>query len=130
MIRSVVEGITFGMTDALRIMQDMGIDIQKIYLTGGGSRSEFWRQMQADVYNVPVALTNASEGAAYGVAILAGVGTGVWKSVPEATEAVIRETQTHEPDADSAKFYARVHKQYRTLYPTLADTFHELAELS
>lgn len=130
MIRSVVEGITFGMTDALRIMQDMGIDIQKIYLTGGGARSEFWRQLQADTYNVPVGLTNATEGAAYGVAILAGVGTGVWKSVPQATEAIIHETETHAPQPQAAKFYGRVHKQYRKLYPALADTFHSLAELT
>jgi xylulokinase len=129
MIRSVIEGITFGMTDALRIMQDMGIAIDHIYLTGGGSRSEFWRQLQADIYNVPVGLTNASEGPAYGVAILAGVGTGVWKGVPQATEAVIRQTEERAPDAASAAYYAKAHKEYTRLYPTLADTFPRLAKL-
>ena len=130
MVRSVVEGITFGMTDALRIMQSMGIDIETIYLTGGGARSEFWRQLQADVYDVPVALTNATEGAAYGVAILAGVGGGVWKSVPEATDAVIDETERREPDAAMARRYRRIHAEYRKLYPTLAETFHRLAALA
>ncbi|MBI1370623.1 MAG: xylulokinase [Planctomycetes bacterium] len=129
MIRSVIEGITFGMTDALRIMQNMGIDIQTICLTGGGSRSPFWRQMQADIYNVPVALTNSQEGAAYGVALLAGVGTGVWKSVPQAAAAIIKETERRTPDADSAKFYAKAHRVYDGLYPTLKTTFPKLAKL-
>jgi xylulokinase len=129
MIRSVVEGITFGMTDALRIMQNMGIDIRTIYLTGGGSRSAFWRQMQADIYNVPVGLTNSTEGAAYGVAILAGVGTGVWKNVEQAAASAIRETEKLKPNKASAKFYAQAHAAYDSLYPALKAEFPKLAGL-
>jgi xylulokinase len=130
MIRSVIEGITFGMTDALRIMQAMGIDIKTVYLTGGGSRSAFWRQLQADVYNVPVALTNSTEGAAYGVAMLAGVGAGVWKNVQQATKAVIDETERLKPDRDAAKFYAKAHEAYDALYPALRENFPQLAALA
>ena len=129
MIRSVIEGITFGMTDALRIMQGMNIDVKTIYLTGGGSRSIFWRQIQADTYNVPVALTNSKEGAAYGVAILAGVGTGVWKSVAQACSAILEETEKRKPEKKSAAHYAKVYAEYTKLYPTLKDTFQRLAGL-
>jgi xylulokinase len=81
MIRSLLEGVTFGMNDALQIMTGMGIGIRTVRLSGGGARSSFWRQLQADIYNKPVVTINAQEGPAYGAAILAGVGTGVWPSV-------------------------------------------------
>lgn len=129
LIRSVIEGITFGMTDGLRIMQGMGLDLRKIYLTGGGSRSPFWRQVQADTYNVPVALTNSKEGAAYGVALLAGVGTGVWKNVPQACSAVLSETVKIKPDRRVAERYARIHAEYVKLYPALKPSFAALATI-
>ncbi|MEX2671224.1 MAG: xylulokinase [Phycisphaeraceae bacterium] len=129
MIRSVLEGVTYGMTDALRIMQEMGIDVDTVRLSGGGARSAFWRQLQADIYDAPTAVINAEEGPAYGVAILAGVGTGVWKSVPEACDAVISDVENRTPDADTARYYHKGHSVYQGLYTTLKDTFPKLAEL-
>ena len=80
LIRSLLEGVTFGMRDALEIMQaDERPDHAKSAPAAAGARSEFWRQLQADIYNQPIVLTNAAEGPAYGVALLAGVGIGVWK---------------------------------------------------
>ncbi len=76
MIRSLLEGVTYGMADALQIMEGMGIAVSTVRLSGGGARSHFWRQLQADIYAKPVATINAQEGPAYGVAILAGVGNG------------------------------------------------------
>ena len=92
MIRSLLEGVTFGMRDALEIMNDMQIPITEVRASGGGARSDFWRHLQADIYNRPVVITNAAEGPAYGVALLAGVGTGVWKAVEEACRATIKQT--------------------------------------
>ena len=129
MIRSVMEGVTFGMTDALRIMEGMGIAVKTVRLSGGGARSLFWRQLQADIYGKPVALINSQEGPAYGVAILAGVGTGVWKSVPEACAAAIRETERLTPDKRLAKLYGPYHEQYGRLYGALKDEFKAMATL-
>jgi xylulokinase len=129
MIRSLLEGVTFGMADALQIMEGMGIKVDTVRLSGGGARSAFWRQLQADIYNKPVATINAQEGPAYGVAILAGVGTGVWKSVPEAGRAVIRETERLRPDPRRAKFYAKAHEQYQRLYRALYGEFDCIAGL-
>ncbi|HEX3357937.1 MAG TPA: xylulokinase, partial [Tepidisphaeraceae bacterium] len=84
MIRSLLEGVTFGMRDALQIMHEMNLPISEVRASGGGARSDFWRHLQADIYNRPIVTTNAEEGPAYGVALLAGVGTGVWSSVEEA----------------------------------------------
>jgi xylulokinase len=130
MIRALVEGITFGMADALQIMQTMGIPIQTVRLSGGGARSAFWRQLQADVYNQPVATINSDEGPAYGVAILAGVGTGVWDSVPQACASVIRETQRLKPNKKLADLYARHHAQYQRLYHALNGEFDRIETLT
>ncbi len=129
MIRALLEGVTFGMADALRIMQDMGIRPSVVRLSGGGARSAFWRQLQADIYHRPVATINSEEGPAYGVALLAGVGTGVWKSVPEACRACIEETQRLRPDRRRARDYAARHGQYQRLYEALKGEFPRIAEL-
>ncbi len=126
--RAVLEGVTFGMADQVRIMHgDMEIAMSSIRLSGGGAKSAFWRQLQADIYGKPAALTNASEGPAYGVALLAGVGTGVWKHVPEACAAAIEETERLKPDAKAKKACAALHNRYASLYPALAPTFARLA---
>ncbi|MEM7575998.1 MAG: xylulokinase [Planctomycetota bacterium] len=126
--RAVLEGVTFGMADQVRIMRDdMGVAMRSVRLSGGGAKSVFWRQLQADVYGTPVALTNASEGPAYGVALLAGVGTGVWKDVPEACAATIEQTETLKPAAKRKRFYAERHGVYASLYPALKDVFPALA---
>jgi len=130
MIRALLEGVTFGMNDALRVIRKMDIPVETVRLSGGGARSKFWRQLQTDIYDAPTAVINSEEGPAYGVAILAGVGTGVWKDVPQACEAVISETERREPDPAMATFYAKAHKQYRRLYPALKDQFPKLAKLS
>jgi len=129
MVRSLLEGVTYGMTDALRIMEGMGIGIKTVRLSGGGARSKFWRQLQADIYGKNVAVINAQEGPAYGVAILAGVGTGVWKNVPEACNAVIRETERLKPNPTVAASYAKRHVQYQRLYEALAPEFDQIALL-
>ncbi len=127
MIRSLLEGVTFGMADALRIIEALGIDVKTVRLSGGGARSPFWRQLQADIYNRPVATINSDEGPAYGGAILAGVGTGVWNSVPEACGASIRVTQKLRPRKKTAAMYAQAHEQYGRLYAALKEEFPRMA---
>ena len=130
LIRSLLEGVTFGMADALNILRGMDLPIDHVRLSGGGAKSEFWRQLQADIYATPTALINADEGPAYGVALLAGVGTGVWASVPEACDAAIHETQRYQPDPDRRDLYKKYHEQYGRLYPALADEMHRISKLA
>ncbi len=129
MIRSLLEGVTFGMRDAIEIMRQMNIPITQVRASGGGARSAFWRQLQADIYKAPLVLTNSTEGAAYGVAILAGVGTGVWNSVEEACARAIKQTAKIAPKARSSTLYDRSYAQYTRLYPSLKDRFAEMAGL-
>ena len=129
MIRSLLEGVTFGMRDALEIMQGMGIKVSEVRATGGGARSDFWRHLQADIYKKPIVLTNASEGPAYGVALLAGVGTGVWKSVEEACKATIKRTVKVAPNKKNSALYDKHFAIYDRLYGDLKERFGEIAEL-
>ncbi|HEX8340399.1 MAG TPA: xylulokinase [Tepidisphaeraceae bacterium] len=129
MLRSLIEGVTFGMNDMLSIMKTMGITAAEIRAIGGGARSDFWRQMQADVYDAPVVVTNAQEGPAYGVALLAGVGTGVWSSVEEACRTSISRASKTTPRKAGVKTYAKHYAVYGKLYGDLKDRFTEIAGL-
>ena len=128
-IRSVLEGVTYGMKDQLVIFEEMGVKVTKVRLSGGGAKSGFWRQLQADIYGKTVALINADEGPAYGAALLAGVGVKVWSSVPAACKAAIRDVQVIKPDAATAKRYSSYHPQYQRLYRALAGEFKAIAKL-
>jgi xylulokinase len=129
LVRSLLEGVTFGMRDALEIIRQMNIPVDQVRASGGGARSAFWRQLQADVYNRPVVITNAAEGPAYGVALLAGVGTGVWKNVEEACKSAIKPVEKVQPNKKSATLYDRHYAVYRKLYFDLKDRFAEMAAL-
>jgi xylulokinase len=129
LIRALLEGITFGMRDALEIMRSMNIAINEVRASGGGARSDFWRHLQADIYNAPIVLTNASEGPAYGVALLAGVGTGAWSTVEEACKSAIKPTKKIAPNKKRAAAYDRYYRTYDKLYADLKDRFAETAQL-
>jgi xylulokinase len=126
MIRSLLEGVTFGMRDALEIMRGMNIPVNEIRASGGGARSDFWRHLQADIYKAPLVLTNAAEGPAYGVALLAGVGTGVWKSVEEACRVSIKRTEKITPSKKQSAIYDRSYSVYAKLYGDLKARFPEM----
>ncbi|MCS7166390.1 MAG: xylulokinase [Gemmatales bacterium] len=127
--RAVVEGATFALRDCLSVMIEMGLEPKQIRLSGGGARSAFWRRLQADIYGHKVALINATEGPACGVALLAMVGTGAYASVPEACDAVIRVTEEISPCPERKAFYERCYATYRQLYPALRHLFPQLARL-
>ncbi len=129
LIRSLLEGVTFGMRDALEIIRGMGIAPAQVRATGGGARSDFWRHLQADVYNAPVVLTNAAEGPAYGAALLAGVGTGAWSTVEQACKSSIRAVGKTAPNKRAAAVYDRHYAVYGKLYGDLKGRFAEMAAL-
>src|SRR5437763_75826 len=82
-IRAILEGVAFSLRDTLTIFAEMHVPVELIRLGGGGARAQLWQQIQADVYGHSVELVAAEEGAAYGAALLAGVGGGAWASVDE-----------------------------------------------
>ncbi len=122
MTRAVLEGVTFGLKDSLELMRGLGTGIDKIVASGGGAKSALWKQMLADVFDGRIVLVNATEGAAYGAALLAGVGCGIFPSVEEACSAAIKETEETTPGADRS-VYSEVYPRYRKLYPLLKEEF-------
>ncbi|MGD0767917.1 MAG: xylulokinase [Tepidisphaeraceae bacterium] len=128
LIRALLEGVTFGMRDALGIMQAMQIPVSQVRASGGGARSQFWRQLQADIYRMPIVTINAAEGPAYGAALLAGVGIGVWTTVEQAANCCIKQTSKLIPNRKLAELYDRSYAVYSKLYGDLKDRFAEMAE--
>jgi len=127
--RSVIEGATFAMNDVVTLLKQRGAKIRQVRLSGGGARSTFWRQLQADIYGTTCATINTEEGPAYGAALLAAAGTGRFKNVREACKAGIRVTRTIKPTARAKRLYAAYYEQFRRLYPALKDEFARIAEL-
>jgi xylulokinase len=119
LIRSLIEGVSFSQKDCLDIIEEMGVPVDSVRLSGGGARSSFWRQMLADILAKPAVTLATQEGSAYGAALLATVGTGEFSSVPEVCRAVLRETERLEPRSHEAQIYARGRRIYQALYPSL-----------
>ncbi len=127
--RSVLEGVTFGLRDSLEILRDMNIAPDSVRLSGGGAKSTFWRQMQADVFGCDATTVQSDEGPALGAAVLAAVGAGRFHSVEEACEKLIKTSSTISTDSSRAKIYNRSYQEYRTLYPALKEHFEKLGNL-
>lgn len=129
--RALIEGVTFNMNVMLQIMRkQMGLPVRQVRATGGGAKSKLWRQIQADIYNAPLAITSAEEGAAFGAALLAGVGAGAFASVPAACRALIRPSEITRPAKKAAQLYARHQEVYDKLYGSLKQRFAEMAQLA
>ncbi|HCE16807.1 MAG TPA: xylulokinase [Anaerolinea thermolimosa] len=130
MTRAVLEGVAFGLRDSFELMRSAGLtQIEQVRVSGGGARSPIWRQILADVFNVELVTVNTTEGAAYGAALLAGVGVGVWPSVDAACAATVRSTGATHPRAEQVKRYEKIYPLYRQLYPTLKELTHQLSSV-
>jgi xylulokinase len=116
-VRAVLEGVAFSLKDTFTLFTELGIPVSEIRLGGGGARGSLWRQIQADVYGYPVNLLEAEEGGAFGAALLAGTGIGIWPSVEAACEATIRIAQTIQPK--SAEAMQAAYAEYIKIYPAL-----------
>ncbi len=118
-IRAIMEGVAFSLKDSFTIFDEMKIPVASIRLGGGGARSRLWRQIQADVYSHEVEIVAAEEGAAYGAAILAGVGAGGWSSVEEACGAIVRVAKRIAPNPEDSATMQAAYRTYRKIYPAL-----------
>ncbi len=129
MIRAVMEGVSYSLMDCLSVFSEMGIYPDSMIACGGGGTSKLWRKMLADIYNCPISTIASKEGPALGVAILAMVGTGMYGSVEEACEAVIKPGTTQNPESENHKKYMLFYERYCALYPALKEEFAKLAEM-
>lgn len=127
--RAILEGVALGLRDSLEIMREMKLPITQVRASGGGARSELWRQIQADVTGFPHVTINVDEGPALGAALLAGVGAGVYPSVEAACKAVIKVEKQTDPCTVNHAAYDRFYAVYRALYAQLKGQFNEIARI-
>ncbi len=125
-VRAILEGVTFSLRDSLAIMQDLGVPVKQIRASGGGSKSPFWRQLQADVFGKPVTTMVADEGPAYGVALLAAVGAGHYKNITAACQASLKTSKSTKPIAKHRRVYDKTFPIFQGLYSALKDEFPKL----
>lgn len=129
MLRAVLEGVSYSLKDCLEVFGEMGISVDSMMAAGGGGTSSMWRQMLADLYGCPVQTTTSKEGPALGVALLAGVGAGVYKSIEEACDAVVNVDIVQQTIIKNSEEYKKYYNMYKTIYPSLKQNFKDLQKL-
>lgn len=125
-VKALIEGTTFEMKLNLEALRKSNVAVERIRSTGGGAKSRLWNQLKADMLGVPVATLQTSEGGSLGSAMLAGVATGVYRSLKEAASALIHENEVFEPRQDVRALYEDRFGIYRQLYPALREINHRL----
>jgi xylulokinase len=126
-VRAVLEGVAFSLKDTFSLFAEMKVPVNHVRLGGGGARSDVWRQIQADVYGCEVEVLAAEEGAAYGAALLAGVGGKFWNSVEQACDEVVKVQERVPSDANSRRVMQTQYENYRMLYPALKPLFSKIS---
>lgn len=119
LIKAVLDGITYEIRLNLERLAGAGPPVSRLRAVGGGARSATWLQLKADIFGMPVATVNIEECAAFGAALLAGEGCGVFASAEMAAQEFVRETRVFEPDPTSAARHTERFHHYEALYPAL-----------
>jgi xylulokinase len=123
----VLEGVAFGLKDSFTLIQQAGLgEIRQVRASGGGTKGALWRQILASVLEAELVTVNTTEGAAYGAALLAGVGAGNWPDVASACGAALQLTGSTLPDPAQTAAYRRAYPLYRELYPALKSSFDKM----
>ncbi|MDZ4770359.1 MAG: FGGY-family carbohydrate kinase, partial [Chloroflexota bacterium] len=121
--RAVLEGVAFGLKDSFTLIANNAPGgVREVRISGGGAKSAIWRQIMADILGAPLSTTNSTEGAAFGAALLAAVGAGLYPDVPSACRASIHTGETIAPGVH-ADAYADAYDNYGALYPALKEMF-------
>ncbi len=126
-IRAVMEGVGFSLTDCKDILGEMGINVNDMTACGGGSKSDVWMEILSDCYGCDIKRLTGAEGPAFGVAILAGVGTGIFDDVVSACDKFIKTDNIVSYTPENTSKYRKIHALYKKLYDSLKDDFRELS---
>jgi len=129
-VRSVLEGVAFALKDSLELIKDKGVKIKEIRAIGGGAKSRIWQQILADILGEEINLLNVEEGPAFGAALIAGVGVGVYDSFAEAVNGIIKVKKTIVPRIQNTEKYNHYYQLYKKLYYSLKEDFKKLKNLT
>ncbi|MGM0367507.1 MAG: xylulokinase [Actinomycetota bacterium] len=128
-VRAVMEGVSFSQLDCLALIRAQNISSDKVVMFGGGAKSKIWRQILADILNTKIVTINIGEGPAYGAALIAGAGSGVFASIEEACDKTIKEVSENNPIAENVAKYKKIYPIYRSLYDDLKEEYKKLEEI-
>lgn len=126
--RAIEESVCFGTAHNLRVMREGGFEVTRMVACGGATKSRDWMQMHADVTGVPIAVTEVGDAVALGSCMIAAVGAGIYKDLPEAGRAMVREINVFEPDAQAHEEYQYYLERYIELFPAASRTVHSLVD--
>ena len=129
LMRSVFEGVSFGLKDSLELIKNMGVQPKQIRATGGGSKSALWRQILADIFNNEVVTMQSDEGPAYGAALIAGVGCGVFENLEQAVSETVGVGASTYPEAKNAERYNEIYPLFTSLYKSLKNDYAKAFEI-
>lgn len=128
MTRAVLEGVTFGLYDSLKILKELGAPIKQVRVIGGGARSGLWKQILADIFDFEIEEINTNQGGALGAAILAAVGAKRYATVDEGCNALIKVVNRISPICENVGKYKRIYPLYVDLYEDLKKWFEASAK--
>jgi xylulokinase len=120
-LKGILEGSVYYLKECVDTLPAVGISIRDFRATGGGSKSDAWVQLSADIFGIPIVRPQFTEAGALGAAILAGAGSGVFASLEQGVAAMVRLERTFEPDSAQHAHYARRFEQYRQIWPLMKD---------
>ncbi|MBR4640334.1 MAG: xylulokinase [Butyrivibrio sp.] len=126
MTQAVLEGVAFATRDMYEVAKSIGVAPKRTMICGGGAKSPLWRRMIANILNVEVDVPSCEEGPGMGGAMLAMVACGAYKSVEEAAAAIVKVDKTEKPDPELVAKYEARYQQFKTIYPSLAETFDKI----
>lgn len=128
-VRSILEGTGFGINHILRLFKLHGASASEIRVCGGQAKSPLWNQIKADITNLPVITNKVSDGSTLGLAIIAGVGSGIYKNIVETANSIVKTAQVFEPNESNHKVYSQMQEIYENLYPALKTQFKKLSTI-
>jgi xylulokinase len=123
MTQAVLEGVAFGLRDSLEVARNLGIQIDRTKICGGGAKSQLWKKMIANIMNMKVDVIESEEGPALGAAMLAAVGCGAYPDVETIAEKMVKVVDTVEPDPELVAKYEEKYQQFRKIYPSIKGLF-------
>src|SRR5690606_24273965 len=119
MTLAMMEGVAFAIRDSYEIAKSLGIDVERTKMCGGGAKSPLWRKILANILDLKVDILAVEEGPALGGAMLAAVGCGVYSSVEEIAEKIVKVTETVEPDPEIVALYDKRYRVFKSIYPSV-----------
>jgi xylulokinase len=128
-VKALIEGICFEMRLNLERLAEAGVRVGRLRCTGGGAKSPTWLQLKADILGVPAVTINVTESGCQAGAILGGVAAGVYTSVEEAVQALVKEREVYQPRREQHENYEDSYQLYKKVWPAIAEASHEISEL-